>query len=161
MKICLALAACAVLALSLVASPASAEPATTTVERFVIPLDQIQPPHHDCITETVAYSGFYELTIITTYNAAGGVTRSLHYRQAIYGTGLTTGNSYVIRANYSEVVHNGQDGELYVETFPISYIELGEGGVENYLATGVLHLTVNASGEPVSSFVLGSIRCVG
>ena len=160
MKILLALLGCAVLALPLATSPALAGPATTTVERFVVPLDQIAPPHHDCITESVDYRGFYELTIVTIRNGAGGVTRSLHYRQAIYGTGLTTGNSYVIRANYSEVVHSGSDGVPYVETFPSSYIELSQGGGENYRATGLIHLTVNASGEPVS-VELGSIRCVG
>ena len=97
---------------------------------------------------------------MTVRNAAGGVTRSLHYRQRLSGTGLTTGDSYALKAGYSEVVHTGDDGTPYVTTFPISYVEISKGGGANYLATGLVHLTMNANGEPTASVELGSIRCV-
>jgi hypothetical protein len=78
MKRFCALALLVLFALSLAASPATAGEPATTIERYVVPYDAIAPPHHDCITESVHYQGFYEITIVTAYNAAGGFTSSLH-----------------------------------------------------------------------------------
>jgi hypothetical protein len=160
MKMFSALAALLV-AVAVAAATAVAGPATTTVERYVVQFDQISPPHHDCITESVHYEGSYEVTIVTVYNGGGGWTRSLHYRQRIDGTGLTTGTRYAIKAQYSEVVHESGDSTPYVSTFPISYVEISRGGRENYLATGLFHVTVNANGESVAAMEFGSIRCLG
>ena len=161
MKRLSSLALLGVFALPFAASTAAGAEATRTVERYAYSFDAISPPHHDCVTESVHYQGFYEVMIVTVYDPAGGSTRSLHYRQRIDGTGLTTGNSYALKAQYSEVGHAAGDSGPYVVTFPISYVEISKGGGENYLATGVFHVTLNASGEPVANVELGSIRCVG
>ena len=160
MKRLFALAFLVVLALPVTASAAAGAEATRTVERYAYSFDAVSPPH-DCITESVHYQGFYEVMIVTVYDSAGGSTRSLHYRQRIDGIGLTTGNRYALKAQYSEVVHTAGDSGLYVLTFPISYVEISKGGEENYLATGVFHVTHNTNGEPVADVELGSTRCVG
>ena len=78
-----ALALLVLLALPFAASPAAGAEATRTVERYAYSFDAISPPHHDCITESVHYQGFYEVMIVTVSNPAGGWTNRADDREQL------------------------------------------------------------------------------
>ena len=114
-----------------------------------------------CTNELVHYQGFYETRIVTTYSPTGGVTRVLWYHQRLEGVGLETGTTYSLEAHYQDVLRATVDGSgNYVLTDPISYIEVSRGPAGDYRATGIQHITLNASGEVVS-FNYERATCVG
>lgn len=133
--------------------------ATPTVEYQRYAYDAVSINY--CTNELVHYVGFYETRIVTTSTPTGLVTRVLWYHQRLEGVGLDTGTTYSLQVHYQEATTTTIDSSgIDVRTSPISYIEVSRGPAGNYQATGIAHVTVNASGEVVNvSFERAS--CVG
>ena len=142
----------------LAALPASGQ-ASPTVEYQRYAYDAVSINY--CTNELVHYQGFYETRIVTTYSPSGEATRVLWYHQRLEGVGPDTGTTYSLEVHYQNVLNATIDGSgNYVLTDPISYIEVSHGPAGNYQSTGILHITLNSSGEVVS-FSYDRASCVG
>jgi hypothetical protein len=134
--------------------------ASTTVEYYRFPYDDVSVNY--CTNEPVHYQGFYEIRIVTTSTPGGGVTYVVWYHQRLEGVGLETGTTYSLESHYQNAARGTvEGGGIEVISFPSSYIEVSRGPAGNYQSTGILHLTVNANGELVSEVVLERAGCVG
>lgn len=142
----------AALGLALASSPAHAA-AAPVIEKFTVPMDLVAPPHHDCINESVHWTGSYDLTITSVQDASGAWHRSLSYVQHMTGTGLETDETYRQIAAYHEMVLDSPVVTVYV--FPIAYLEISLGRDSNYLFHAV---AVQVNDNEVD---LGAINCVG
>jgi len=148
------------LAFTLLAALPALGQASPTVEYQRYPYDAVSTNY--CTNEPVHYQGFYETRIVTTYSPAGVVTRVLWYHQRLEGVGLETGTIYSLQSHYQEAVTTTIDGSgIRVVTFPISYIEVSRGPAGNYHATGISHVTTNATGDRVVSVDFERATCVG
>jgi hypothetical protein len=142
----------AALTILFVNSPALASVAPI-IEKFTVPVNLVAPPHHDCINESVRWTGSYDVTITSVQDASGAWHRSLTYVQRLTGVGLETGNTYRQIGSYHETVLDFAVVRVYV--FPEAYLEISAGGDSNYVVHAV-RLQVDDSEQEV-----GFINCVG
>jgi hypothetical protein len=134
--------------------------ASREVEYYYFPYDDVSVNY--CTNEPVHYQGFYEVRTQRITSPVGGQTYMVWYHQRLEGVGLETGTTYALESHYQNAARAMvEGGGVEVITFPASYIEVSRGPAGNYRATGILHLTVNASGELVSEVVIERAGCVG
>ena len=101
--------------------------------------------------EDVALDGFLHFLITETVDRNGVRHTTTHFQpMGIFGTGLTTGDSYQATGVTRETVI-GTEPPFEV-TFVNNYRIIGQGTGNNLLIQEIFHLTVNANGQLTVSF---------
>lgn len=152
-----ALVGAAVMALGGVSS-AGASMATEPVE---IDLTGEVIPAHPCVEEAILITSGSELLVDRFgADAAGGShVRLLAVSKAVSGTGVTTGTTYRITGNEVFVLNESEDGSEFLLRVGTNLISQGSG--DNFVASFLLKVTIDATGTPKAEFVRGSDDCRG
>jgi hypothetical protein len=149
----------AMLALLLAVAPVSAG-AIVTREEVEVTIDDIfSAPCPD--VEDIHVQGTYIIKTKTVLDGHGGFHFSTHWNWAKFtGTGLTSGDSYIVNQNHSQTEHDlsGMNG---VENFTLifSFHLVSKGSGENIHIKGVNHHTINANGETTVDKATFSVVC--
>jgi hypothetical protein len=141
------------LALLLAVAPVSAG-AIVTREETVIELSENFNDYENNTKvcpdiETIHVEGTYTIKTTTVLDGNGGVHFSSHWNWANFtGTGLTSGDTYVVTQTFSHTEHDSV-GENGVENFTLifNFHLVSKGSGDNIQLHGVNHYTVNANGE--------------
>jgi hypothetical protein len=139
--------------------PMSASTAVTPqVERYHFDFGT-QVAEDPCTGEAVVWTGGYDVVIATTETRAG-VVRSLNYSMQLNGTGLESGEDYVLNAHYHQIVREGILGpDVFVMPDTTAQVSTGEGS--NYQAHTVQVYVVASNGEPIIDMERSFVRCLG
>ena len=153
--------ALAVLAMLLVVAPVSAG-AIVTREEVEVTIDDIfSAPCPDTDIEDIHVQGTYTIKTKTVVDGNGGFHFSSHWNWANFtGTGLTSGDTYVVTQKFSHTEHDSVV-ENGVESFTLifSFHLVSKGSGDNIQLKGVNHYTVNANGETTVDKATFSVVC--
>ncbi len=145
----------------LAVAPASAE-AIVTREEIEASIDDIfSAPCPDTDVEDIHVQGTYTIKTKTVLDGNGGFHFSTHWNWANFtGTGLTSGDTYVVTQTFSHNEHVSSlenDVETYTLIFRFHLVSKGSG--ESIQIKGVNHYTINANGELTVDKATFSIVC--
>ena len=150
--------ALALLALLLAVAPVSAGAIVTRTETEV-PLDAIWTDEYeengveydncpDVDIEDIHVQGSYTIKTHTVLDGNGGGHSRFHFNWAgITGTGLTSGDTYVVPQVASNTDYYHQGGFPASGTGTLTFQLVSKGSGENIRVKGVWHFTTNANGE--------------
>ena len=152
----LLITALAFMALLLAVAPVSAGAIVTRTETEV-PLDAIWTNYDevndvyncpDVDIEDIHVQGYYTIRTQTVLDGNGGVHSRFHFNWAgITGTGLTSGDTYVVPQVISNTDYYHQGGLPANGTGTLTFQLVSKGSRENVRVKGVWHFTLNANGE--------------
>jgi len=145
--------------LLLAVAPVSAGAIVTRTETEV-PLDAIWTNYDedndvyncpDDDIEDIHVQGSYTIKTTTVLDGNGGVHSRFHFNWAgITGTGLTSGDTYVVpqASSMTDYYHQFVEGEGPANgTGTLTFQLVSKGSGENIRVKGVWHFTTNANGE--------------
>ena len=148
--------ALAFMALLLAVAPVSAGAIVTRTETEV-PLDATWTNYDeendvyncpDADIEDIHVQGSYTIKTTTVLDGNGGVHSRFHFNWAgITGTGLTSGDTYVVPQVISNTDYYHQGGFPTSGTGTLTFQLVSKGSGENVRVKGVWHFTLNANGE--------------
>ena len=157
----LLITALAMLALLLAVAPVSAG-AIVTREEVELSIDDIfSAPCPETDIEDIHLQGTYTIKTKTVTDGHGGFHFSSHWNWANFtGTGLTSGDTYVVTQTFSHTEHDSV-GENGVENFTLifNFHLVSKGSGDNIQLHGVNHYTVNANGETTVDKATFSVVC--
>ena len=145
----LLMTALAFIALLLAVAPVSAG-AIVTREETEVMIDEIfSAPCPDSDIEDIHVQGTYTIKTKTVLDGHGGVHFSSHWNWANFtGTGLTSGDTYVVTQTFSHTEHDFvRANEIESFTLIFNFHLVSKGSGENIHIKGVNHYTINANGE--------------
>jgi len=150
-----------ILAMLLAVAPVSAG-AIVTREEVEISIDDIfSAPCPDTDIEDIHVQGTYTIKTKTVIDGHGGFHFSSHWNWANFtGTGLTSGDTYVVTQTFSHTEHDfvgANDVESFTLIFNFHLVSKGSG--DNIQLHGVNHYTVNANGETTVDKATFSVVC--
>ena len=137
----------------LAVAPVSAGAIVTREEETVIDFDNVFDPTDDACpnsgVESIHVQGSYIIKTTTVVDENGGVHYSSRWNWVNFtGTGLTSGDTYVVTQVISHTEHGFVDeDDLRNYTFNFSFRLVSKGSGENIQLKGVNHYTVNPNGE--------------
>jgi len=148
--------ALAVLALLLAVAPVSAGATVTrtetevTLDAFWTNYDEINDVYNcpDADIEDIHVQGSFTINTTTVLDGNGGAHSRFHFNWAgITGTGLTSGDTYVVPQTQSntDYFHQGEFPANGTGTLTFQLVSKGSG--ENVRVKGLWHFTLNADGE--------------
>ncbi len=138
---------------------AAAQPPTRPVTlNFTEPFNSAGTPL--CGGEEVVFSGDAHFVIHENFDDQGGVHTTFHvnYQRAL-ATGVTTSTRYAMNETTTTT--------SYVSSLPATFTTIingnliGQGPAGNTGFHLVLHMTLNANGEPTSEVFIEDVRCNG
>ena len=138
------------LAILLTVAPVSAGAIVTKEERTVIEVDEDINYDDVCPDiETIHVEGKYIRKTTTVLDGNGWVHFSTHWNWANFtGTGLTSGDTYVVTQTFSRMERNFWDStEFDGVTMIFSSNLVSKGSGANIILQGVNRYTMNANGE--------------
>ncbi len=149
----------AVIVVLLTPTSAAAQPPNRPVTlNFTEPFNSGGTPL--CGGEEVVFSGEAHFVIHENFDDQGGVHLTFHMNyQRSTATGVTTGTRYVIKESSTT--------SSYVSSLPATFTTIingnliGQGPAGNTGFHLVLHMTLNANGEPTSDVFIEDVRCNG
>jgi len=144
------------LALLLAVAPVSAGAIVTRTETEVsldaiwTNYDEVNDVYNcpDADIEDIHVLGSYTIKTTTVLDGNGGVHSRSHFNWAgITGTGLTSGDTYVVPqvSSYTDYYHQGGLPANGTGTLTFQLVSKGSG--ENVRVKGIWHFTLNANGE--------------
>jgi len=102
----------------------------------------------DVDIEDILVQGSYTIKTTTVLDGNGGAHSSFHFNWAgITGTGLTSGDTYVVPQVISNTDYYHQGGFPTSGTGTLTFQLVSKGSGENVRVKGVWHFTINANGE--------------
>ena len=102
----------------------------------------------DADIEDIYVQGSYTIKTTTVLDENGGVHSRFHFNWAgITGTGLTSGDTYVVPQVQSNTDYYHQGGFPANGTGTLTFQLVSKGSGENVRVKGVWHFTLNANGE--------------
>ena len=162
LRLSLALAFAAVLALAGLSRPRVAEAQATsdTINQSIpVVLNQFVPCANGGAGEFITLTGNLHVLQHVTVND-NHVTFKTHFQpQGISGTGNTTGDTYHATGVTQETTTFQLDGGTYEDTFVNNFRLIGQGRGNNLLVHQVSHFTFNNNGELTSDHTTFSIDC--
>jgi len=151
--------ALAVLALLLAVAPVSAGATVTrtetevTLDAFWTNYDEENDVYNcpDADIEDIHVQGSYTIKTTTVLDGNGGAHSRFHFNwSGITGTGLTSGDTYVVPqvASNTDYYHQFVEGEGPANgTGNLTFQLVSKGSGENVRVKGIWHFTLNADGE--------------
>lgn len=102
----------------------------------------------DADIEDIHVQGSYTIKTATVLDGNGGAHSRFHFNWAgITGTGLTSGDTYVVPQVISNTDYYHQGGLPANGTSTLTFQLVSKGSGENVRVKGVWHFTLNANGE--------------
>ena len=152
----LLITALAFMALLLAVAPVSAGAIVTRTETEVTldaiwtNYDEVNDVYNcpDVAIEDIHVQGSFTIKTTTVLDRNGGAHSRFHFNWAgITGTGLTSGDTYVVPQTQSNTDYYHQGGFPANGTGTLTFQLVSKGSGENVRVKGVWHFTLNANGE--------------
>jgi hypothetical protein len=109
-------------------------------------------------TEPLVVEGKWRGSWISVYDRAGGNRQILHYVKIGTAVGSVSGRRYTFHES-SHYISTTASAGAATFTIPVVVRLIGQGSATNMSMTGIVHETVNAAGELVSSVSEFAFKC--